>query len=406
MSIAVRSLRLSIVFPILLGLTMLFFALAGTPAAAQETTVTVVTNAPGNPDEIFEYWFSDSSGVVTVEQRHGESTTLTISPGDNGGSLSRLSGQVGFTDDVTCTDDEGGAQVPGLIRDVELALAPGTQAICTYSHDFLGSANLTIAFESNVPGALMNLPCCTLQAGESRTLPFLATSPFDLDIFFLVGTDPTPGSCDGDDGALIVERNRLRGTLPAGAEVTCTFGAVAAPTEIYPTVTCLAGNGRIDVNMVNTDSTTAAYRVEVGELPARRRVVAANDWWRSPVTGRPDGPISVRVFREVGPYRLTLLDTTVTVACDIEPQVSSPEIQIINICRGGNGFIAWQFANPTSATRSYVIGFEGLSNRSTSAAALGAAVRGVSGRPDGTYEYSVRINGVLDTVGSVTVDCD
>lgn len=169
--------------------------------------------------------------------------------------------------------------------------------------------------------------------------------------------------------------------------------------QIYPTVTCLAGNGRIDVNV------QTPYRLEftlrIGGLAPRVRTLEAGDWWRSPVTGQRDGPIPV----ELTVYGVTILQTTVEVECDGEPAVTSPEVQPIVACRGGSGFVLFQFANPTAASRGYVIEFEGVRNRSTTAAAYGAAVRGVSGRQDGTYEYRVTVSGQQVATGAVTIDC-
>ena len=47
------------------------------------------------------------------------------------------------------------------------------------------------------------------------------------------------------------------------------------------------------------------------------------------------------------------------------PVINSPEIQVVNACRAGRGYIIFQFADPTDEQRSWVIGFEGVLNRST-----------------------------------------
>lgn len=193
----------------------------------------------------------------------------------------------------------------------------------------------------------------------------------------------------------------LATSTPVGAGfVRCAFVPdLDTRTQIYPTVSCLAGNGRIDVNIQTMDS--LEYTLRVGNLTPRVRNVEAGDWWRSPVTGRSDGPIPVQVTV----HGVTVLDTVLTVACDDGPVVTSPEVQPIVACRGGNGFVVFQFANPTSESRGYVIEFTGVANRSTTAAPFGATVRGVSGRADGTYDYRVRVAGVLIADGAVTVDC-
>lgn len=256
----------------------------------------------------------------------------------------------------------------------------------------------------------------TVNAGQSWS------GELPLGVFVRLGIvvdDASPPTWRVADFSCVGDQRRLQratstgeffmgGVLPAVNDISsvhCTASIVdgAIPFNIFPTVTCLAGNGRLDVNIYNGLSSATEYRLEVGALSPRVRSVESGDWWRSPVTGRPDGPISVRVFRNGA----LSLDTTLVVACDgPAPAVTVPEIQLINSCRGGAGFVAWQFANPTNASRSYVIEFEGVPNRSTSAAPLGATVRGVSGRPDGRYDYTIKANGVVVREDSVRVTCN
>ena len=184
------------------------------------------------------------------------------------------------------------------------------------------------------------------------------------------------------------------GVNPPGAE---------APSEVIYAVTCLGDNGRVDTNIVNTSASDANYRVVVGNLSARARDVAAGDWWRVPVTGRADGDYLVTVSRD----GVVIDESTVTVSCDAEaPTVSEHEVQVVNACRAGNGYLLFQFANPTDARRGYVIQFEGVPNRSTSADAFGGAVRAVTGRPDGSYDVLIRADGQTLMTFTATVDCD
>lgn len=174
---------------------------------------------------------------------------------------------------------------------------------------------------------------------------------------------------------------------------------------VTPVVTCLAGNGRIDVNVVNRSDAAAEYTLILGALSSPRvRTVEPNDWWRSPITGRFDGPDTVQVSRNGE----IILETGVAVECDESSgsSVTGAEVDVINVCRGGNGFVAWQFANPTAEAASYVIEFDGVANRSTTALAFGASVRGVSGRPDGTYAYTIRAGSRVIAQSTVTVACD
>lgn len=186
---------------------------------------------------------------------------------------------------------------------------------------------------------------------------------------------------------------------PTPTPTPMPFPVDISAAGVYPTATCLGGNGRLDINVVNPGA-DATYRLEVGGLTPREHEVGARDWWRTPITGRPDGSIDARLWRDGA----LIFDELLTVACDVEPSVSGVEAQHMVACRG-LGFVVWQFANPTDASRSYVIDFDGVPDRSTTAPAHGAAVRGVSGRPNGDYGYQVVADGMVIDQGIATVAC-
>lgn len=176
-----------------------------------------------------------------------------------------------------------------------------------------------------------------------------------------------------------------------------------SPLEIMVVTTCLAGDGRVDTNIVNTGSAAAAYRIEFEGLTARQSTVEAGDWWRMPITGRSDGDYDLVIKRD----GVVVSQAIASVRCDSEPPATSqPEIQVVNACRAGNGFVIFQFVNDTASPKPYVIEFEGVSNRSTTAAAYGGSVRAVTGRPDGDFDVSIRSNGVTIESLTVTIDCD
>ena len=167
-------------------------------------------------------------------------------------------------------------------------------------------------------------------------------------------------------------------------------------------VSCLAGNGRVDVNVVNRGTAAAEYRIEFEGLSARQATVSVGDWWRMPITGRADRPYALVLKRD----GTVVHETSVTVACDVEvPQVSTPAVQVINACRDGNGYLLFQFVNASDASVGYVIEFEGVPNRSTTAAAFGGSVRAVTGRPDGEFDVRIR-HGAEVTNHTVQVSCD
>lgn len=186
--------------------------------------------------------------------------------------------------------------------------------------------------------------------------------------------------------------------------------AAAAETtgpEVMHVASCLAGNGRVDTNIVNSTAGPATYRIEFGALSPRQRAVAALDWWRMPITGRANGVYPVTVTRD----GQVISQTTVTVDCEIgSGTITGPEVQIVNACRAGNGYLLFQFLNPTATTRGYVIEFDpdtgNVPNRSTSADPFGQTIRAVTGRPAGSYPWNIRTNGVITHSGVVEVNCN
>lgn len=190
--------------------------------------------------------------------------------------------------------------------------------------------------------------------------------------------------------------------LAPSAAAAQDLGLDGRGPEVAHTVTCLAGNGRVDTNIVNTRPGEATYRIEFEGLSPRARDVLSQDWWRMPITGRPDKAYRVIVKRE----GIEVSNRLITVQCDTsEPVITSDEVQIVNACRAGNGYLLFQFANNSASQKGYVIEFEGVLNRSTSAAPYGQAVRAVTGRRTGTYDYKIRSGNDVIEQESVTVDC-
>lgn len=199
---------------------------------------------------------------------------------------------------------------------------------------------------------------------------------------------------------------------PASALVPCDVSAEVQPPppaavtpvgpEVMHVVTCLGLNGRVDTNIVNVGDRDAVYRIEFDGLTARAANVAAGDWWRMPITGRSDRAHRVVVKRD----SVVVSSATVTVRCDEGSQrVDEPEVQVVNACRNGFGYVLFQFANPTAAQRGWIIEFDGVPNRSTSAAGFAGSIRSVTGRPDGTYDAVIKTDGIITHEVQVDVAC-
>lgn len=179
-------------------------------------------------------------------------------------------------------------------------------------------------------------------------------------------------------------------------------GAQTSTPELTRVVSCLAGNGRVDSTIVNTTATSATYRVEFEGLSPRSASVAPGDWIRLPLTGRADGDYLVRTLRD----GQVISAETVTVECDDSPTTTGNEVTPIVACRDGDGYVLVQLVNNTDTPKPYVVKFDNLRNRSTTAAPYGASIKSITGRPDGTYSLTV-ISGP-ETVATlpVTVNCD
>lgn len=217
-------------------------------------------------------------------------------------------------------------------------------------------------------------------------------------------TGPSPGGSFG--AAVGVAGETVIVGAPDAANGTGRVWAYApieerATSEVGHAVSCLAGRGRVDVNIVNVGAADAVYRVRFEGLAPRTRIVAEGDWWRSPVTGRTDGDYRIVVERE----GTTIDDTTVTVDCTGATQVTEGPIQVMSACVNDRGYVLFQFVNPTAQAQGYVIQFAGVPNRSTSAEPSGAAVRATSGRGDGIYGVRVLSGAETIDVFAVRVDC-
>lgn len=102
-----------------------------------------------------------------------------------------------------------------------------------------------------------------------------------------------------------------------GAEVhdeVVTIACDLAQTKpVVVSHSCLAGMGRVDVDLLNRGTGTAKFEVLVGALAPRVRTLAPGATQRVSVTGRPDGTLPVEVFRSG-----TLIHSeTVVIACGI-----------------------------------------------------------------------------------------
>lgn len=178
-----------------------------------------------------------------------------------------------------------------------------------------------------------------------------------------------------------------------------------SPAKVATAASCLAGRGRVDVNIVNNSDSTARFRIEFEGLTAREYDVAPRGIWRMPFTGRPNGTYAISILRDGQPYR----SETLPVYCGDNPQTfASSEVQVINGCgtaAANRGEVRFQFVNPTAVAKPYVIKFSGRPGRSTTAAPGGQAIRAVTGLADGQYVAQIYSGLTVVDQFMVNVDC-
>ena len=235
--------------------------------------------------------------------------------------------------------------------------------------------------------------------GNSVTFDFEWTAPTQLGSVTMYAAGNSTNGASGNSGDAV-------GVATFAVDVAQAGDPIEGADEIREVdhvVSCLAGNGRVDTNIVNTGVGAADYRIEFQGLSPRQFNVAPLEMWRMPITGRQDGDYIVDVLRS----GVVVSTTTVTITCDTDPPVlTEPEVQVVHSCLGGNGLVRFQFVNSTDANRAWRISFASLANVSTSTTPYGQALRGISGRPDGTYPVVITLtNGQPVAEFDVTVDC-
>lgn len=273
-----------------------------------------------------------------------------------------------------------------------------------------GDAGSAFGFDVAIEGdrAIIGSPngTDTITAGASPAVYTYRPSPFGF--WQREATLANPGGSPGFGMSLASSPSMVVAGSPladGGSGRIFRFEeSLPVPTvSIEHAVSCLGGNGRIDTNIVNLGVNQAEYRVVVQGLSPRARYVDSQDWWRSPVTGRRNGQYQVVVSRDGE----VVSDRQVTVACDVvQPQVTDEEVQVVNACRNGRGYVLFQLVNNSAAEKAYIIEFAGVPNRSTTAAAFGATVRATTSRPDGIYGVTVRSGTSIVRQLAVEVDCE
>lgn len=168
-------------------------------------------------------------------------------------------------------------------------------------------------------------------------------------------------------------------------------------------VGCLAGNGRVDVKLLNTGDQPSDYEVVVGNLAPRLRSLGPGERTTVTVTGRSDGQYDVVVTRDGQPSTFA-----VDVDCDPDPEPTDPgaEVSILSGCLGGNGRLDAVLTNSTESLAVYEVRFGSLTPRTRSLAAGATTQLTTTGRPDGRITVVVMRNGTEIYNDDTVVMCD
>lgn len=175
------------------------------------------------------------------------------------------------------------------------------------------------------------------------------------------------------------------------------------PVDLNVEVSCLAGNGRLDISL--TPTTTGPIAIHVGTLAPRVRDSVDGQPMTEVVTGRRDGQITVDV-RLGG---VIIDEERVVVECD--PNRAQVEVEVS--CLANNGRIDVWLSNSPDATQSasYEVSvdadnYPALAPRTRLVSPGGTVRATITGRPDDTYDVSVARDGAAVFSEDVVVSCD
>lgn len=201
--------------------------------------------------------------------------------------------------------------------------------------------------------------------------------------------------------AVTVAGNRLSATFPAVSITAIRIdGSLTRNLTANVATSCLADDGRFDVQISNVSGITREAFVSITGLPERSVSIAPGATESLTVTGRRDGDYRVLVSAD-GIAVLTHLDQ---VRCD--PALPGPEGSVLSDCLAGNGRIRVSLQNSESTIGDFVVQFGPMAPRFRTLAPFVTDVVVITGRPDGDYPLTVTRNGAVVLSTMVQVDCD
>lgn len=175
-------------------------------------------------------------------------------------------------------------------------------------------------------------------------------------------------------------------------------GAQQAGVTVTYQVSCLSENGRVDVDIINTNASSVDISVTITGLQPRLRTVPGASTQRLSITGRPDRSYDL-IVESSGE---TILADSFDVSCDPPPTA----VRVASDCVSGNGRVSVSLTNIEAAAGLYSVTVGSLRPRQLTIQPGLSGRATVTGRPDGSLLVTVVRNG--RTIESATVDiaCD
>lgn len=323
----------------------------------------VLTNFQGEANTVAEGWLR----TVTIDPVTLDADLDVYSP-----LLQQIRAGADANLDITLAEPPA---APTVMRVDSACAAAGTDGVITVylSNPGRGSAEVTATIDGRLSRTV------SLAPGQDRQIQW-AGRPDGLRTVEVTITGPA-------------EPPAVIGTL---ATTTSTeTRRVACDPEVGLAVSCLGGNGRIDIHLANRSGASAEY-----ELTARvgTRTVALADLanGRITITGRPDGSEQLELARN----GTTIWNDVALISCDPTVDVS---------CLVGNGLISVRLVNAATTATNFEVAVDGLSPRMLTVPAQTVVTTRFSGRPDGVVGVSTTAtNQGVATIENtaVTVDCD
>jgi len=190
--------------------------------------------------------------------------------------------------------------------------------------------------------------------------------------------------------------------VPTATPVPPTPVAPPAPAAaVTNALSCVAGNGRVDVRVADLRSDLTAgnvtYDVTVGTVGPRSRTLGPLGTAVVAVTGRPDGPLEIVVSSQ----GTILYSETVEIDCDPNDQ----EVLVVVDCFGPHGRVQATLTNPTSTSVTYAVTVGRLATRLQTVPAGGTGFFVFTGRRNGPLGVTITRDASLLVSTGYIIDC-